>query len=251
MVLALLAGCGGDDDGSNDASTAATDPPEFSYTENGGPDKWGSLSPDYKTCDTGTSQSPVNLGKATRGALPPLEFHYEPGPAEIVNNGHSVEVEFEEESSSVTLEDVEYALVQAHYHLPSEHQLGRIQEPIEFHLVHQSHAGELLVVGVLVRAGAPSEPWGAIASVLPPEEGESAELPRVDPSRLLPADAGEGPRWSYDGSLTTPPCTEDVQWNVLQTRLEMSPRQIQKFKAIYSANNRPLQPRNGREIVVG
>jgi carbonic anhydrase len=248
--LALFAGCGDDDD-ADTSSEPERKPVAFSYTENGGPEEWASLSPDYATCETGREQSPVDLAEATSGALPPLEVNYVAGPAEIENNGHTVEVIFEEGASSVVVDGKEYFLIQAHYHLPSEHRLGRVQEPLELHFVHGSADEELLVLGVFASVGDPSGSWEKVAGALPAEEGEPVPLGEVDPADLLPANAATGPRWSYDGSLTTPPCSEGVKWNVIRPRITMSPEQLRGFRAGYEGNNRPPQPLNERELVLG
>ncbi|MDF9841584.1 carbonic anhydrase [Paenibacillus sp. PastF-1] len=53
---------------------------------------------------------------------------------------------------------------------------------------------------------------------------------------------------SEDGSLTTPPCTEGVQWTVLENPVTWSGEQIGKFAAIFPHDNRPVQPLGSREI---
>jgi len=251
--LALVAGgCGDDDDGAGDgASQPEWKPPAWSYSENGGAEKWASLSERYAACETGMEQSPIDLAHARKAPLPPLKLDYKAGPAEIENNGHTVEVIYELGTNSVTVEGTEYDLVQSHYHLPSEHEIAFVQEPIEMHFVHVSEDREFLVLGAFVRAGETNSAWDPVAADLPGKEGGTHELEQVSPLDLLPEDAATGWRWSYSGSLTTPPCTEGVAWNILRTRIEMSPSQIAEFKDVFEGNRRPVQPRHGRGIVLG
>jgi carbonic anhydrase len=69
---------------------------------------------------------------------------------------------------------------------------------------------------------------------------------KVDVDALLPSARAT---YRYDGSLTTPPCSEGVKWLVLTTPIELSPEQIGAFTRLISGNNRPVQPLNGRAVI--
>jgi carbonic anhydrase len=242
--LALLAGCG------DEERASVSEPPEWSYTENGGPEKWASLSDEYDACDTGREQSPIDLKGAEKSDLPPLELDYRAGPALVENNGHTVEV-VPEHGGWLTLDGIRYKLLQFHFHSPSEHTVRGRERPLELHFVHSDRDENLLVLGLLVKPGDPSGAWDAIAGALPAEEGGEAELEHVDVGELLPERAGTATRWSYPGSLTTPGCSEGVKWQVFEAPLELSPQQILEFQAAYDHNRRPVQPRGGRELLRG
>lgn len=222
---------------------------EFSYSGDTGPSHWGSLSPDYAACSDGTEQSPIDLTAGTQGKPPALEVNYGSSPLRLENNGHSVEATVPE-GSSVTLDGNEYPLGQFHYHAPSEHTLDRESMPLELHFVNQTEDGAA-VLGVLVREGKANPAYDALIKALPATEGETAEVEATDLSSLLPDDPGGAERWSYDGSLTTPPCTEGVAWAVFAEPIEMSTEQIAAFTDIYDHTNRPVQPLGDRELVVG
>jgi carbonic anhydrase len=121
---------------------------------------------------------------------------------------------------------------------------------MELHLVHESGKGEHAVLGVFLEEGAENSGYRVVFANLPPEPGEEAEtqIPKLDPGALLPSSLR---RFSYDGSLTTPPCTEGVRWTVLADPVEVSAEQLSAFTEIYSGTARPVQPLNGRPLVLG
>jgi carbonic anhydrase len=141
---------------------------------------------------------------------------------------------------------VDYALVQLHFHHLSEHTLDGAHMPMEAHFVHRSASGDLLVLGVLIQPGAANPVAGEIWPMIPEEEGETAGAGPVDLSALLPDDRHA---YRYQGSLTTPPCSETVTWNVFAAPVTLSPAQIDAFAALYENNARPVQPLNRRYIL--
>ncbi len=219
-------------------------PPAWDYGEESGPAAWGSLGAQYRTCDTGTAQSPIDLRDGTPAETGPLVFHYRAEPVHLINNGHTIEQEDDEGGCRVRAAGGSWRLVQFHFHSPSEHTVEGRQFPMEMHLVHKDEAGQVLVVGVLIQAGAHNAAFDSLWAHLP-SEGQSHRGGTVDPGRLLPA-----PRayWHYEGSFTTPPCTEGVRWYVLRTPISLGAEQIEAFRARISGNNRPVQPLEGRTI---
>jgi carbonic anhydrase len=258
--VALIAGARGG--GSQTATAAhvsnaagATAEPEadsstkWSYTGAKGPAHWGSLDPKYHVCSTGRRQSPINLVRPARGRLPRLRFSYRNSSFALDNNGHSVEAEAGS-GNVVTVSGVAYQLSQFHFHAPSEHWVGGRSFALELHLVNESSSGLLLVLGVLIRPGRANPAFNRLIAALPASPGQRRRLTGLNPLSLLPEN-GQGARYTYSGSLTTPPCTEGVGWNVFATPVELSPAQIRRFTAIYDHNNRPLQPSNGRAVRLG
>ena len=255
LASALLAagavGCGSDDETTDGASTTAAKPAPFGYGADDGPADWAALDPAYAECAEGTEQSPIDLAEARPSDLPPLEVSYRPSELEIENNGHSLEA-LPPPGNSVEVDGTEYELDQFHFHAPSEHEADGRSLPIEFHFVNRSADGEPLVLGVFVQEGRANPAAAQLVEALPAEEGEALPVDGdVDLLDLLPADPQTAPRWSYDGSLTTPPCTEGVKWNVFKTPIQMSPDQVAAFTSIYRGNDRPVQPLNGREPAFG
>jgi carbonic anhydrase len=221
---------------------------KWSYTGADGPAHWGSLDPTYRACATGRRQSPINLAHATRGTLPPLRFSYVKSTFELHNNGHTVEADAGP-GNTMSVSGVAYRLVQFHYHAPSEHRIDGHSFKLELHLVNESTSGQLLVLGVLIQPGRASPGFDRLIAALPAHKGQHSSLTGFNPLSLLP-DSGHGSRYAYSGSLTTPPCKEPVRWNVFATPVALSPAQIGRFTAIYDHNSRPLQPRNGRAVVL-
>jgi carbonic anhydrase len=222
---------------------------KWSYTGANGPAQWGSLDPTYRVCSTGRRQSPINLVRPARGRIPRLRFSYRSSTFALNNNGHSVEAEVRS-GNIVSVSGVAYRLSQLHFHAPSEHRVDGRSFALELHLVNESSSGRLLVLGVLIRPGRANPAFGRLIAALPASPGQRRGLTGLNPLSLLP-EKGQGARYTYSGSLTTPPCTEGVGWNVLATPVELSPAQIRRFTAIYDHNNRPLQPTNGRAVRLG
>jgi carbonic anhydrase len=218
----------------------------FGYSGAVAPEHWAELSPEYAACAAGKHQSPVNIGKSDVFKLQALKFGWLKGKYGIVNNGHSIQLVAPKGGTLIAFDGRTYELVQLHFHAPSEHARDGKAAPMEIHFVHKEKtSGELLVIGVFVADGGKNTTFAKIMAAAPKEEGnETAEL-TLDPKALLPTSRSY---WSYDGSLTTPPCSEPVKWVVLKTAIKVADSDIVKFKAIYPANARPVQPLNARTI---
>ena len=218
----------------------------WSYKGEHGPDHWAEVSPQYATCKVGKHQSPIDIRGASAADLPAVDFSYAPAPLEIVDNGHTIEVDYAP-GSFITVGGKRYDLVQFHFHHPSEERIAGQPFPLVAHLVHRGADGKLAVVAVLFKEGAPNPVLEGVWEHLPAGEGPPHVIQgaTVDASRLLPADHRY---YTFTGSLTTPPCTEDVTWFVLATQVELSKAQEATFAARYPSNARPVQPLNGREV---
>lgn len=221
---------------------------QWGYSAADGPTQWGALSADFAMCKDGEQQSPIDLTDAKAGDLPPLKLDWTTGNATLLDNGHAIQVNLPA-SGDMTLGDRTYGLAQFHVHTPSEHTVDGKQAPLEIHFVHADAKGGLAVVGVMVQEGeahpALDPLIAAFDSITP--EGAGISLGDFDPRALLPD--GEG-RMAYPGSLTTPPCSEGVAWNVMTTPITASAAQIAAFVARYPDNARPVQPLEDRSLTV-
>ncbi len=220
--------------------------PQWTYEGETGPEHWGELDPSYETCGSGKSQSPIDLTNADAQDLQNIVFHYQPTRIHLVNNGHTIQVNYDP-GSYIEVEGKRYDLLQFHFHAPSEHAVDGKLYPLEMHLVHKNEAGELAVVAVFFDVGAENETLNPIWNNMPAEKGEKEVESEVNAIDLLPS---VQTTYRYTGSLTTPPCTEGVSWFVMTTPIELSEGQITAFEKIYHGNNRPLQPLNGRKLTV-
>ena len=219
--------------------------PHWDYAGPAGPDAWGTLDVAYARCGIGQAQSPVDIRTTKEAALPPLAPVYRSSHADVVDTGHTIQVDLTD-AGALTLDGTPYTLVQFHFHTPSEETVAGQAYPMVAHLVHRSAEGRLAVIGVLLREGRAHPALDAVFDNLPVRAGAHTTLPAAfDVSALLPAERGY---WRYTGSLTTPPCSEGVRWHVLKTPVEVSKAQIDALRARYPANARPVQPLNGRVI---
>lgn len=230
--------------------TGSKSKPAAHWTYEGrlGPKFWGKLVDDFVTCEKGTKQSPLDLVDADQDArLQPIDFHYEAQDISFENNGHTLLAKFQGPDNYVRHGDDKYNLLQFHVHAPSEHFVDGAPYDLEVHLVHQNPAGKLLVVGVLMEAlGKGSPALESLWKDLPLSVGTRGPTIKFNPESLLPK---KREYWSYDGSLTTPPCTEGVKWYVMSQPIQISVRQVDQFQAAYRKNSRPPQTLQGRKIL--
>ncbi|MDF1752289.1 MAG: carbonic anhydrase family protein [Verrucomicrobiales bacterium] len=219
----------------------------WSYDGPTGPSHWGELNPEWILAKSGKKQSPINLSKSSQTTdLPILTADYQATPLNLTNNGHTI-VQSYSEGSSASISGNSYQLAQFHFHHTSEHTVDGNYFDMECHLVHKNEEGNLLVVGVLIKAGKENEFLKQFWSDLPQEEGKSSTATlQINVEDLLPDDLSY---YHYQGSLTTPPCTEGVQWYVLSDPIEASVGQIAAFSAIFPKNNRPVQNLFDRKVV--
>lgn len=234
----------------------AKEAPHWDY-EAEGPAKWSTLSKDWEICGSGKEQSPIDIEKASTSKLPEIQANFKPSELKIVhhehhadaiNNGHTIQVNYSE-GDTLTIGDEKYALKQYHFHGPSEHTVGGKHSPMEMHMVHQSADKKLAVVAMLINEGkATNAAFEPVWSNLPKTKSEETHFSnvKVDVNQFLPASRTT---YRYDGSLTTPPCSEKVNWIIFTNPIELSNAQIAKFSAIIKGNNRPTQPLNARKIV--
>jgi len=208
---------------------------------------WGDLEPGFATCKLGKHQSPIDIRvkQAKKAALAPIGFHYTESTGETVNTGHTIQVNLAD-GGSIHLAEGDFKLVQFHFHTPSEERIDGKAYPMVAHLVHRNDAGQLAVVAVLLKEGKENAALKSVFDALPAKAGQAEPLKTaLNPADLLPAGHDY---YHFTGSLTTPPCSEDVTWQVLRQPLEVSKGQLAAFRKIYRMNARPVQPLNGRVL---
>jgi len=220
----------------------------WTYEGEEGPEHWGELSPDFEACLKGKSQSPIDIQREIEAAKAvPIKFDYAADASEILNNGHTVQANIAA-GSSITVDGTEFQLKQFHFHTPSENLIHGQSFPMEMHLVHADKDGNLAVVGVMIKEGKENAALAKLWAQLPRHADEKNALSaRVNPSSLLPESRGY---YRFDGSLTTPPCSEGVRWLVLKDPISASKEQVEAFAGVvHERNARPVQAVNARIIV--
>lgn len=237
-----------DEDKSKLDAAHAVEHAHWGYEGAGAPENWHRLDPKNKACATGERQSPIDIRDGIRVDLEAIKFDYRPSLFRIVDNGHSIQVSVS--GGSLTLTGKTYELLQFHFHKPSEEKVAGKRYDMVAHLVHKSDEGQLAVVAVLMERGQENPVIQTLWNNLPLEKNLTVSPPvaNVDLSSFLPTNRNY---FTYMGSLTTPPCSENVLWLVLKQPVQVSPEQIEIFGRLYRNNVRPIQPSSGRLIKEG
>ncbi|MFA6444668.1 MAG: carbonic anhydrase family protein, partial [Sterolibacterium sp.] len=218
----------------------------WTYDGNEGPKNWGKLSPDYQACGTGKEQSPIDIVDGQAASLPGIGIEYPQTGLSIVNNGHTIQINYGAEGGA-SLGGKPYRLAQFHFHTPSEHTVNGKPLAMEAHLVHKDAAGQLAVIGLFYKEGRANAFLDKFWKVMPKAPGPERSIGDITlrVAEMLPKDKSH---YHYNGSLTTPPCSEGVKWYVLKKPLEASREQIRNFSALFVHNERPVQPLGARTI---
>ncbi len=220
---------------------------QWGYSGDGGPEHWGKLDPAFEMCAKGVNQSPINLTGFIEAELEPIAFHYTGLATEVVNNGHTIQVNYTA-GSTIQVVGKTFELKQFHFHSPSENTINNESFPMEGHFVHAAQDGSLAVVGVMYTVGDENEGIKKVWKQMPAKGGEKAAMAsQVKAETLLPQEQGY---YRFNGSLTTPPCSEGVLWMVMKQSVTVSKEQVDAFvHVMHHPNNRPVQPLNARPIL--
>jgi len=224
---------------------------KWTYEGTTGAGHWGDLDPDYAPCKTGKEQSPIDIRNTEKAALPAIRFEYRRGHLKyLINNGYTIRVNYHDAPGAgnfLIVGSKRFQLKQFHFHRPSEEYIRGKPYDMVVHFMHEAGDGKVAGVAVLLKSGRANPTIQQIWEHMPKTEGKEYEIAgvEIDPAGLLPLDLAY---YTYMGSLTAPPCTEDVSWFVLKTPVDISAAQIDAFANLYPHNVRPLQPLNGRVV---
>lgn len=218
----------------------------WSYSGEVGPQAWGGLRAEFSLCSSGQRQSPIDIREGLAVDLEPIRFDYQSSHFGVIDTGHTVQVNVAP-GNFIELAGRRFELQQFHFHRPSEERIDGRQFDMVVHLVHRNSEGKQAVVAVLLDRGSVQPVVQAVWSNLPLEKHhETRARSTIDLSQLLPADRRY---YTYMGSLTTPPCSEGVQWVVMRHPVALSAEQLDIFARLYPMNARPLQAASGRRIM--
>ena len=219
----------------------------WAYSGARGPEKWGSLNPDYAVCNAGSQQSPINVDNTITAALKPIKRLQKFPLKNIALKNHSLILDAGT-GNMMVLDQKPYQLKYISVHAPSEHQIKQKSYAAELQMVHEDKAGHRVIIAVMLEEGAANSILETLISSIPKEKEQSKSLAiRVTPADLMPAKPAY---YRYTGSLTSPPCTEGVQWIIMKEALKISKGQLTSLQqAIGEPNLRPIQDSQGRMIL--
>lgn len=237
---------------SNDSAKAphGNEATHWTYSGKEGPEFWGNISPKFTTCKSGKNQSPIDIKRPILDTkLEPILYDYRMlTPSTMINNGHTVQVNMWS-GGNITVDGIKFTLKQFHFHAPSENTINGKNYPLETHFVHLSEKGEIAVIAMLYVPGKADPTLAKILPTIPMKAGDSVKLDSHSLKSLEMEDKLNN-YIRYNGSLTTPPCTEGVRWIVMKQPYSISREQYDTLKkALKVDNNRPVQPLNARTIV--
>jgi carbonic anhydrase len=217
----------------------------WTYQGAEGPEHWGELDQDSAICASGRQQSPIDLAAPVSARLEGISLSWNTGAWSVTNNGHTLQVNTPDGGSAI-IDGEAYELTQFHFHTPSEHTIDGVRSALEAHFVHANANGDLAVIGVMMQPGQGNDLFSRIMTAAPRQEGERPVGSIVNPRELISATEHF---LRYQGSLTTPPCSEIVVWTVLETPVTVSQSDIDAFAALFPMNARPLQDAYRRFIL--
>lgn len=209
--------------------------------------QWGDVEVN-KLCKLGQAQSPINITRAVKPANThfDLQEKYQAQNFTITNNGHTIVFDAQDSTESrLNINGIDYELLQFHYHIPSEHTVMNRYYPLELHFVHRNMDQGLAVIGVLVDKGDHNADLEKILTNLPTNNQTQALLKDFNVATIMPK---QSKAYAYQGSLTTPPCGEQVQWLLKNQTIHASTNQLAILSALYDGNNRPIQPQGERTV---
>jgi len=235
--IVLITGC----------TTNETSNSHWGYTGHNTPDTWGKLSEKYKECGVGVNQSPINITHSLHANLPPLTPHYTSNSKNIIDNGHTVQVNMES-GSTFKIDGKTFELKQFHFHSPSENHINGKSFPLEAHFVNLDKEGNIAVIALMFKEGKTNKALEKVWTKMPNKGGQTNSLNLSGiANAMLPKDKHY---YRFNGSLTTPPCTEGVRWFVLKSPVTVSKEQVEKFHHLmHHDNNRPIQPLDARVVI--
>ncbi len=210
----------------------------------------------YGECGIGKHQSPVDLAAATISntkTLNRLQALYDIDTPVFFNSGHGVQVNTSASyTGGLKIGEESFPLIQFHFHEPSEHVIGGKAFPAELHFVHINDDGRIIVLATAIDVGDENPIFQTILDNTPHgerEQNSSAGI-QINPALLLPAlDPKNLDFYTFAGSLTTPPCSEGVQWYLLSKVITISAAQLEQLKGFYTNNARLSQDLNGRAVL--
>lgn len=259
-VVALIAGCQPAVEEDPEPVAEAPEQVEeaevhWGYEGEEGPEHWANLSPEFAACGQGVEQSPIDLSHSIPVGTVPLErrlttpvltVEQRARVMDLVDNGHTIQVT-NDVPMALDLGDEHFELVQFHFHAPSEHTFEGEHAPLEIHFVHKSVGGRLAVLGALIEEGEHEPLLDPILAALPDKPGDSRHLEglNLEMGQLRPLPQKY---FVYEGSLTTPPCSEGVLWVVMGEMREFSPDQMAALTSRLHDTNRPVQPLGDRQL---
>ncbi|EFQ27171.1 carbonic anhydrase [Colletotrichum graminicola] len=227
----------------------------FNYNDITGPLNWHTYSNASTTCSTGVQQSPINLNDTSATLVSGKTLGFDvpdlPHGAEFENLGSTLEVVAP--NGTLTRRGRKFNLKQFHFHTPSEHRVDSEYFPMEVHFVFQADEEQLgnstgpgySVLGFLIEVdnSAPSEFLKSVFARVD-EVAEPGSVSETEPLSFceLRTVLEHAEVYQYDGSLTTPPCSEGIAWNVVAEPLRIddvtyrAAKKIMKFNARYTQN---------------
>lgn len=234
------------------AATTMAITPALAFDDHGGKDwnfgdgvtaeEWSKINPEYAACDTGAMQSPIDLGASKVTGNITVMTNYGTTGGKLAVAEEKVQIDF---TPGLFMHSgtQHFNLIQVHFHTPAEHAIDGERHPLVAHFVHATDDGALGVLGVMFVEGDANAELGKVVSAM--ESGSGTDV-TVDAGAMIPEDLRV---YRYMGSLTTPPCSEGVNWHVANSTMTASAEQIAALRGALGPSARSVQPLGNRLLV--
>ena len=210
----------------------------WSYQGESGPAMWGNLRTEYRACSDGANQSPVDILKHSHLNHDGLKAYSSRDTAGVSKTESALKIDIVGKSSFAFLGE-HFLIKSMEVHTPSEHLLSGITYPMEVQFYGENKAGRVSAVAVFVEIGRRNQEFEKILSALNAgNDAQPRKIQSFSPVEILPKELSF---FQYNGSLTTPPCSEGIVWNVLHKPVEFSEEQVSSFRNVFPMNARPVQ----------
>ena len=226
------------------STTAFAQSKDWNFGDGTTPERWGAINTEYAACDIGKMQSPIDLTDPDVLSTVKLTTNFGQARGKLALGEEKVQIDFDQgQNKGMMSGNKAFNLLQVHFHTPAEHAVHGMRYPMVAHLVHATSGGELGVLGVFFTEGDANP---ALASLLRAHASGNGTALSVNIDDMLPERLEV---YRYMGSLTTPPCSEGVNWHVANVPVEASADQIAKLRGALGPSARSIQDRNGRLLI--
>lgn len=243
LTVLVLVGCGNNNTATKTKEKAEESVLDWSYRGKTGPGNWEKLNKKYNIKSTG-KQSPIDISKDAKvESLAPEALKFQPGYFELLRQDQKLTLTpmpVEGKENSITFNEEDYSLTTINLHVPSEHKIQGKQYDGELQLNFESKEKKNLIIAVMIEKGEKNYALDQVSNEISKLKNNKKEQTK-EPISTLALIPQNRDYFAYQGSFTTPPTTEGVQWLVMKNTITVDKNQLKDLKKVLKDNVRPIQ----------